>query len=461
VSKRDTDISQIRKYLDGELDARAMHLLERRAQDDPFLMDALEGFENAGSDQQAQLNELAGRLNQRVAKKERRIIPMRIIAIAASVLIIFSVGVWWLNGSHPANKLKIALNVKPVVKTTPAKPADTTAPNKQTIATAKAIQRPAVRIQKVTGQVSPDAVAMQPVPVAPGNLADAKIKDSVPKDITPLNETIVTEYTGKRKKDTTGSASIAGLANAKKARVTNPDQLLPGQAPGAADNNSPVTNPAKDMIIQGKTIAPKSLQQISTVDKNYASSKKVINGQVVSKDDGLPIPGATVRVKGTTTGVVTDVNGRFTLPADNNGSSLVIGFIGYQTQEVNAVTRDSMKTISLQPNNSSLAEVVVTNYNPKSNAEEPAVTNAHPKAGWSSFRKYLKENAHSPDGKTGVVKLSFTVDNNGAISNITIKKGISQATDQAAIDLVADGPDWAGNTNGKPETVSLKVKFVK
>jgi outer membrane biosynthesis protein TonB len=104
---------------------------------------------------------------------------------------------------------------------------------------------------------------------------------------------------------------------------------------------------------------------------------------------------------------------------------------------------------------------VVTNYNPKSSAEEPAVVNAHPNAGWSSFRKYLKENAHSPDGKTGVVKLSFMVDNNGAISDIKITKGLSQVTDQAAINLINDGPDWVGNTNRQPEKVSLKIKFVK
>jgi len=438
-----------------------MHRLERLAQDDPFLLDALEGYESAGGDQKMQLDELVGRLNERITKKEGRVIPLWIIAIAASVLIVCSVGVWWLTNDHPANTPKIAEFIKPAVKTTPARPVDTILANKQAVVVLKKTPRPRVQVQTVTGQVSADAMAVQPVSVAPGNLADAKIKDSVPNDTTPLNESIVMEYNSKRKKDTAGSASGAESANAKKARVTNPEQLLKGQAAGVADNNTPAANPAKDMIIQGKTIVPKSLPGISTADKNYASSKKVINGRVISKDDGLPIPGATVRVKGTSTGAVTDVNGRFTLPADNNGSNLVVGYIGYQTQEINAGSRDSMKTISLQPNNNSLAEVVITNYNPKSNAEEPAAINAHPKAGWGSFKKYLKENAHSPDGKTGVVKLSFMVGNNGVISDIRITKGLSQATDQAAIDLINDGPDWDGNTNRKPEKVNLRIKFIK
>ena len=42
---RADDILQIRKYLNGELNTRAMHELERRALDDPFLADSLEGFE--------------------------------------------------------------------------------------------------------------------------------------------------------------------------------------------------------------------------------------------------------------------------------------------------------------------------------------------------------------------------------------------------------------------------------
>ena len=48
---REKDILQIRKYLNGELDAAAMHELERRALDDPFLADAIEGFEHAGGGQ--------------------------------------------------------------------------------------------------------------------------------------------------------------------------------------------------------------------------------------------------------------------------------------------------------------------------------------------------------------------------------------------------------------------------
>ena len=110
MNKRETDISLIRKYLDGELDARAMHQLERRAQDDPFLMDALEGYERAGSDQLKQLDELAGRLRRRIEPKQKRIIPLNFLAIAASVLIIFTIGGLWLTHREGAVENKVATN---------------------------------------------------------------------------------------------------------------------------------------------------------------------------------------------------------------------------------------------------------------------------------------------------------------------------------------------------------------
>ena len=60
-----------------------------------------------------------------------------------------------------------------------------------------------------------------------------------------------------------------------------------------------------------------------------------VNGVVVSSEDGEPIIGASVLVKGTTTGTITDVEGRFSfqnLPV--SAQMLVISFVGMQTQEV-------------------------------------------------------------------------------------------------------------------------------
>ena len=63
-----------------------------------------------------------------------------------------------------------------------------------------------------------------------------------------------------------------------------------------------------------------------------AAQQRNITGTVVSADDGAPLPGVSVKIKGTTQGTSTDVNGKYTIRA-NQGQVLVFSFIGSATQE--------------------------------------------------------------------------------------------------------------------------------
>jgi hypothetical protein len=85
-----------------------------------------------------------------------------------------------------------------------------------------------------------------------------------------------------------------------------------------------------------------------------------VNGKVIGGDDGQPIQGTTVRVKGTSIGTVTDVNGNYSIQLPNNAQRLVFSFIGYSTQEM-PIGSDVMN-VRLKPSSSSLNEVVVTAY---------------------------------------------------------------------------------------------------
>ena len=86
-----------------------------------------------------------------------------------------------------------------------------------------------------------------------------------------------------------------------------------------------------------------------------ALAQNNVTGTVVD-ETGEPIIGASVMVKGTKTGTVTDVDGKFSL---NNvqGKTLVISYIGYDNSEVRA--QNGMK-IQLNSNSQALDEVVVT-----------------------------------------------------------------------------------------------------
>ncbi len=91
----------------------------------------------------------------------------------------------------------------------------------------------------------------------------------------------------------------------------------------------------------------------------FAQTPVSISG-TVTEADGSGIPGASVVIKGTTTGTVTDTDGKFTLSAPGN-ATLVVTFIGYVTQEV-AVNNQTTLNVKLVQDVTTLNEVVVVGY---------------------------------------------------------------------------------------------------
>ena len=85
-----------------------------------------------------------------------------------------------------------------------------------------------------------------------------------------------------------------------------------------------------------------------------------VKGQVVDAT-GEPVIGATVQVKGTTNGTITDFDGNFTLNNVPEKGILVISYIGYKTQEVNISGKTNVKVV-LKEDTEVLDEVVVVGY---------------------------------------------------------------------------------------------------
>ena len=85
-----------------------------------------------------------------------------------------------------------------------------------------------------------------------------------------------------------------------------------------------------------------------------------VTGSVTSHEDGLPVVGASVLVKGTTVGTVTDIDGKFTITnVPSSAGTLVISFIGMKTQEVKIKPNVN---VVLMSDAEVLDEVVVTGY---------------------------------------------------------------------------------------------------
>jgi len=85
-----------------------------------------------------------------------------------------------------------------------------------------------------------------------------------------------------------------------------------------------------------------------------------LKGVVTSADDGLPIPGVSVVVKGTTTGITTNVDGVYTLTVPGN-STIVFSFVGLKTQEIPVNNRTKIDVI-LANSSENIDEVVVVGY---------------------------------------------------------------------------------------------------
>jgi len=84
-----------------------------------------------------------------------------------------------------------------------------------------------------------------------------------------------------------------------------------------------------------------------------------VSGNVISSEDNIGIPGATVRVKGANLATMTDANGHFSLKAPSAKDVLVVSFVGMLAKEV---TVAPVVSIVLNPDTRALEEIVVTGY---------------------------------------------------------------------------------------------------
>lgn len=84
-----------------------------------------------------------------------------------------------------------------------------------------------------------------------------------------------------------------------------------------------------------------------------------ISGTVTSSEDGLPVPGVSVIIKGTTLGALTDVEGNYNIAVPQSAQSLVFSFIGFRTQEV-PISGQTRINVVLEQDLVLVDEVVVT-----------------------------------------------------------------------------------------------------
>jgi outer membrane biosynthesis protein TonB len=417
----------LENYLLGKLTDAEMYQLERQAQDDPFLYEALEGFE-LSSNTAANLSMLQKQLQERIAQKEhtKKVFGLTwqrlSIAAAAAVTFITAGILFWMNTITPQAEEKLASQTgKEVHVTLPDTAEDTEAAAAMDSAAADAPVLASVP-EKPVAVPAPNASARTTRKTNTENLVASNQATDIPAAAAKpgeLSEVPVTAYGTQMKRD--AAASVAKIEKQEMARQAQVSTALAGKVSG-----------------------------VTVTDKNA-----VIKGKVLGKDDNLPLPGVSVTIKGTNTGVMTDANGEFTIPAEDK-NSLELRFLGYNTQTVDAKAGDDL-TVKLEADARQLNEVVTVGY-----GSQRAVKDAEPPGGYEEYTDYLKSSVKKPASAPlvkGNVRVSFTVGTDGSLSNFRIVRGLTDACNAEAIRVIKEGPAWTPSSNGKAQQRIVDVPF--
>ena len=198
-----------------------------------------------------------------------------------------------------------------------------------------------------------------------------------------------------------------------------------------------------------------------------------MTGTVVD-ENGKPLPGVTVVLKGTMLGVRTDAAGTFSIQA-RQGQTLVFTYVGRQTQEVpfNPDKPDIRVVMPLVDTPLDVVEIAsdgASKQASKGNAGEEnlPVWDGAPKFPGGNPQRYIAENLRYPaeaieKGIEGKVYVQFVIDTAGKVTTPKVVRGIHPLLDAEAIRLINEMPDWMpGQVNGKPVNGSffLPVNFV-
>ena len=157
--------------------------------------------------------------------------------------------------------------------------------------------------------------------------------------------------------------------------------------------------------------------------KNEVVVNKVVTGKVVD-DKGLPLPGVSIKIKGSSAGTVTDINGAFSINVADD-AVLVVSFIGYDTQEIAVAGRSSIN-VTMRSASQNLNEVVVTALGIKK--EERRLGYSATTVGGDDFNKVKETNvAASLEGRVSGLQISGTNGGPGSSVRLLLRGVTSQS----------------------------------
>ncbi len=283
MNKEISDIELIRRYHNGTLDKRAMHELEKRALDDPFLADAMEGFEHFDH-QDNTFIELKERLKDRINKQTKNTsapLNFKHWSLAASVIILIGLISIYLNMPKETNFVE-----EPVIALKKAAP-PTTVPN--------------------------------------------KVPDNEPTE-TEKTQTIIEN----------NEALIAVVSETKESHLPTDivvESVNPAASPASPDvpkvisfNQTETTDNPRSLM--ARSAAPVALSEVSAIKDTAIFNK----GKVTDIATGMPLLGVVVTDKKTGKSFLSNDKGEFAVPEQATSLSFYIPGYEVKALEVNSVS---------------------------------------------------------------------------------------------------------------------------
>ncbi len=439
--------NDLERYRLGKMTKAEMHAFEKRALQDPFLADALEGAEQIALEDFAfDLKELAAKLptSEKVAASgvppstaqstKLWVWPLR---IAASILLL--IGIFWIgNQLIPEDSSNLVLN------------------------------KEVAPVQKEEAPTSSNNANQNTIENKPAEQPTLPIKNSVSGGAVEKSNTVVILDEEKHSDEVSAAAQTPSVE--KEAAIAEAPTPIAADKDIYKVTDSTRAQADKKADTQGFFKAEKSFElskpQDSERKKKLRFEDNLLKGQVTSLEDGTPLPGVNVLLKGTQVGTVTNMDGYFQLPNVAPDQKLVFSFIGLQTKEVEA--SQLPMNVALAPDVSQLSEVVVTGVRNNEDIDRvPIIKLAMPEGGLKVYDAYLDNNLQFPQEALakrvkGKVAIRFTVRVDGSLDEFKVVKSLGSGCDEEVIRLVKEGPEWTASTEDDvpvESEVLVKVKF--
>jgi len=183
-----------------------------------------------------------------------------------------------------------------------------------------------------------------------------------------------------------------------------------------------------------------------TLSYEVSAQQRVITGTVISDEDGLGLPGATVLVKGTTVGTTTDLDGNYSISVPAGSNVLIFSFVGLVSKE-EAIGNRTVINVTLTTDAAQLSEVVVTAIGIE--REKKALGYAVTSVGNEQLENRPEQDvARVLQGKVPGVNITSTNGMSGSGTNMVIR-GYSSATGSNQPLFVVDGVPFNTSTNSQ------------